>query len=93
MAAFIEIQIIIIEETQFFGELLELVYYRLSNRRYALISVTPDKIPKINKRYAIKNSLISVTQDIFYFLCKKLKSHNIYVTDVTKKCNKKNMNR
>ena len=40
-------------------------YSCLSNKRYAVISVTPDKFSKINKRYAVKYSLISVTENIF----------------------------
>ena len=78
-------------------------YYRLSNRRYALISVTPDKIPKIDKRYAIKNSLISVTQDIFYFFFAKRtfflknthcdKNHKTFMLLMEQKnITKKNMN-
>ena len=37
----------------------------MPNRRYVQISVTPDKIPEINKRYEIDFTLISVTVNIF----------------------------
>ena len=48
----------------------KVTYYCLSNCRYALISVTLDKKLQINKRYAIKSSLISVTENIFSHLYK-----------------------
>ena len=37
----------------------------MPNRRYVQISVTPDKIPEVNKRYEIDFTLISVTVNIF----------------------------
>ena len=40
-------------------------YSYVSNKRHALISVTPDKFPKIIKRNAIKMTLISVILDKF----------------------------
>ena len=38
-------------------------YYWVSNKRYDQLSVTPDKNMKMNKRYATKIPLISVTRD------------------------------
>ena len=37
----------------------------MPNRRYAQISVTPDKIPEINKRYEIECTQINVVDNIF----------------------------
>ena len=39
-------------------------YSSLSNKRNAIISVTPDKFSKIIKRNETKNPIISVTQDM-----------------------------
>ena len=40
-------------------------YSLVPNRRYAQISVTPDKIPEINKRYEIEFTQINVVDNIF----------------------------
>ena len=50
-------------------------YSSLPNRRYGLISVTPDKFPELNKRYDVQSVLINVTvsnsiyhsNNIFFF--------------------------
>ena len=59
----------------------ELVNYKQyscdPNRRYVRISVTPDIIQKINKRYGIDFTLISVMANIFFPVPQK-----IYMTDV-----------
>ena len=45
----------------------------MPNRRYAQISVTPDKIPKINKRYEIEFTQIRTYGEHFYGLHYKRK--------------------
>ena len=53
------------------------------NKRYGLISVTPDLFTKINKRYAMRVFLIRVTLNIFDVPLDTNLKKKKYSTDVT----------